>query len=66
MQIVSYTPNKKAAQTRANSIKAFLIKKGIPSQNIEAIGYGERKPIATNVYKAGRALNRRVLIKIKE
>ena len=64
--IGSYEFNHKIAKERANIIKAFLIKNGIPSTNIEAVSYGERKSVATNMFKAGRALNRRVRIKVKE
>lgn len=64
--IGSYEFNHEIAKKRANSIKLFLIENGIPAANIEAVSYGERKPVATNMYKAGRALNRRVRIKVKE
>ena len=64
--IGSYEFNHRLAKERANSIKAFLIKNGIPSTNIEAVSYGERKPVATNLFKEGRTLNRRVRIKVKE
>ena len=36
----------------------------ILSTRLFAIGYGERKPLATNMYKAGRKQNRRVEINL--
>ena len=49
---------------RANSVKDYLISKGLNSKNFTAIGFGEKKPIASNVYKEGRAKNRRVEFKL--
>ena len=63
--IGSYDANKTLSDKRANAIKDYLVQNGIPLQNIEAVGYGERKPVASNMFKAGRSLNRRGHIKIK-
>lgn len=52
--------NLRLSQRRIDSVKAYLVVKGYPSQNIQAIGYGESQPIATNESPEGRALNRRV------
>ena len=43
----------------------YLGNNGLQRKNIEDIGYGESKPEASNNSKKGRALNRRVVIKIK-
>lgn len=48
------------SQNRANSVKAFLVEKGIAADRITAIGYGETKPIDTNETADGRNNNRRV------
>ena len=45
---------------RANSIKKYLVGKEVPADNISVEGYGEEKPVATNLTKEGRAKNRRV------
>lgn len=50
---------------RANSVKAYFVKKGIESGRINAIGYGESQPRASNATAEGRKLNRRVEIKFK-
>ena len=54
----------KLSESRANSVRDFLIDKGIGSDRLTAIGYGEDKPIATNNTRAGRAQNRRVEINL--
>ena len=56
--------NQKLSEERANSVRDFLIDKGIDSSRLSAIGYGEEKPIATNNTRAGRAQNRRVEINL--
>lgn len=56
--------NKKLSLQRANSVKAYLVSKGIPSENIRTVGFGFSKPIDTNDTSEGRALNRRVEFEI--
>ncbi len=45
---------------RANTVKDYLLKKGISSSRITAKGYGKDNPISTNDTEDGRADNRRV------
>ena len=52
--------NKKLSQDRADSVKAFLVKAGIDEERMEAVGYGEDKPIADNDTAEGKEKNRRV------
>lgn len=52
--------NQSLSERRANSVKSYLISKGIASSRIFAIGVGEKEPVATNDTDAGRAENRRV------
>lgn len=58
----SYQTNRRLSKNRANAVKAYLIDFGISADRITAVGIGELKPIATNLYKAGREKNRRVEI----
>jgi outer membrane protein OmpA-like peptidoglycan-associated protein len=51
------------SQQRTESVKAYLIAKGIPAARLTAIGYGETKPVADNTKAAGKAKNRRVELK---
>ena len=54
--------NKKLSQSRADSVKNELVSRyGIAEDRVNAIGYGEEKPIATNDTAAGRQENRRVV-----
>jgi len=56
--------NMKLSKARANAARSYLIEQGIESSRLEATGYGETKPIATNKTKEGRAENRRVEFKV--
>ena len=56
--------NQKLSESRANSVRDFLVKEGIAADRLTAIGYGEDKPIATNNTRAGRTQNRRVEINL--
>ncbi len=56
--------NDRLSLLRANSVKNYLINKGIKSSRIKTKGYGERKPIASNKTAWGRHLNRRTEIVI--
>ena len=52
--------NKKLSQRRAESVRAYLARKGIVKSRMTARGYGEDVPIVDNRTAAGRAQNRRV------
>lgn len=52
--------NLRLSKDRAESVKAYLVSQGANASRIEATGYGEDQPIATNKTAAGRQANRRV------
>ena len=56
--------NQKLSEQRAQSIENYLINKNLSISNLSSIGYGEAQPIVPNDTEDGRALNRRVEIKI--
>jgi OOP family OmpA-OmpF porin len=58
--------NQKLSDDRANSVKSYLISKGLLTGRIEAKGFGQSKPIADNKTTAGKAQNRRVQIVLGE
>lgn len=62
--IGSHALNDQLSLDRAESVKKYLIKKGITDARIKTIGYGKRKPIASNDNEFGRRLNRRTEIVI--
>jgi outer membrane protein OmpA-like peptidoglycan-associated protein len=52
--------NKKLSQRRAQACRDYLISKGIDGGRIQAVGYGEERPVASNDTEEGRAQNRRI------
>lgn len=54
----------KLSQYRANAVKDYLVKNGIPAELLYAKGYGMAKPVASNNTEEERAQNRRVEFKI--
>ena len=56
--------NMKLSLRRAESVKKYLVSKGIAANRIYTEGKGERQPVADNKTKAGRAKNRRVEIEV--
>ncbi|MCB4807140.1 OmpA family protein [Tamlana sp. 62-3] len=56
--------NQRLSDSRANSVKEYLVSHGIDAFRLSSLGYGESKPIDTNKTRAGRANNRRVEINL--
>jgi len=52
--------NKVLSQKRADAVRDYLVKKGIAGDRLNAVGYGDAKPVAPNTDAAGKALNRRI------
>jgi OOP family OmpA-OmpF porin len=57
--------NQKLSERRVNSVREYVVKKGVDSSRISGQGFGESKPIAENKTAQGRAKNRRVEIKVQ-
>ena len=57
----SYNVN--LSKDRANAVKQYLVNAGVSASSINANGYGEANPIASNATEEGRVQNRRVEIK---
>ena len=58
----SAVANQRLSQSRAESVRLFLVQNGVSSGRISAVGRGEDEPIADNRTAEGRANNRRVEI----
>jgi outer membrane protein OmpA-like peptidoglycan-associated protein len=59
-----YSYNVSVSQFRANTIKTYLVGRGIDHSRIKAIGKGPAFPIATNTTLEGRQKNRRIEIEL--
>jgi OOP family OmpA-OmpF porin len=57
--------NQKLSERRANTVKDYMVSKGIAAAKITTIGKGELQPVATNKTKEGRQKNRRTDIEFK-
>jgi OOP family OmpA-OmpF porin len=58
--------NQYLSERRATAVRDFFASKGIPSDSINTVGYGESMPRVSNTTPEGRAINRRVDIRIVE
>lgn len=58
--------NEKLSLKRAEEVRSYLIHKGVREDRLVAKGYGEQFPVGDNNTEEGRALNRRVEMKILE
>jgi outer membrane protein OmpA-like peptidoglycan-associated protein len=58
--------NQKLSEARANAVRAFLAKEGVPADRLSTIGMGEAEPIADNETTEGRANNRRVELVLED
>jgi outer membrane protein OmpA-like peptidoglycan-associated protein len=56
--------NLRLSQKRAESVRSYLISKGVNAASLTAKGFGKASPIATNATTEGRAQNRRVAFQV--
>lgn len=54
--------NDALSERRADAVAAALMRRGVPADNVKAVGRGKEYPVATNDTQAGRQQNRRVEI----
>ena len=52
--------NKLLSEQRAKACRDYLVSKGIAAERIEAVGYGDERPLAPNDTESGRQRNRRI------
>jgi peptidoglycan-associated lipoprotein len=54
--------NNQLGEQRAQAVRDYLAKQGIPLFRMQTISYGESAPVADNSTREGRAANRRVVL----
>ncbi|ACD18149.1 OmpA family protein [Paraburkholderia phytofirmans] len=52
--------NLQLSKQRANAVRAYLVKTGVPADSLLAQGYGQARPVASNDTASGRFANRRI------
>lgn len=62
--IGSDAANQTLSVQRANAVGNYLIGRGLVRERFEIVGFGETRPVASNDTDSGRALNRRVEIRV--
>jgi len=60
----SHERNLELSQGRADTVKQELVSRGIARDRLEAEGYAEAHPVASNDTEAGRAQNRRIALRV--
>jgi OmpA-OmpF porin, OOP family len=56
--------NQKLSVRRAESVKSYMVSKGVEPNRVYTEGKGEKQPVASNKTKDGRQKNRRVEIEV--
>ena len=68
IEIGTHTDDSGAAKsrtdTRADSVKAYLVGKGVADSRVKTSSYGASKPVAINMTSAGRAKNNRTTFRV--
>lgn len=54
--------NQKLSLNRAEAVRDYLISRGIPADQLKAVGFGESRPITTDTSPAAQKVNRRVTL----
>jgi len=62
----SEAANMALSKSRAEAVMAALVEKGIDATRIVAEGYGIAHPIGDNATEEGRAMNRRIAVRVTE
>ena len=57
--------NQRLSDRRARAVVEFLVRAGVDSKRLTAVGYGSSRPVADNTTAEGRARNRRIDFTVK-
>ena len=52
--------NELLSQSRAEAVVTALVAQGVESERLDAVGFGDTQPIASNETGEGKARNRRI------
>lgn len=58
--------NQRLSEARAKAVADYLAAAGVATDRLSAAGFGSGQPVAPNDTEAGKALNRRIEIEVKE
>ena len=58
--------NEKLSERRAASVVSYLVDGGVAAKRLRSVGFGESRPVASNLNDEGRAQNRRVELRIEK
>lgn len=58
--------NLRLSEARAEAVKSVLVRHGVPPDRVDATGFGQSQPVASNATAAGRQQNRRVEIVVAD
>ncbi|MCU0608192.1 MAG: OmpA family protein [Chitinispirillaceae bacterium] len=58
--IGNFTENMQISQMRAETVRQYMVSRGVEAGRIRAVGFGSSSPVAENKTAAGRAQNRRI------
>jgi len=61
----AYQTNVDLSNARAQSVRQYLVDRGVAGDRLSAKGYGPDKPVASNDTRNGRSMNRRVELRLK-
>lgn len=57
--------NMRLSERRAQAVLDYMLRAGLPAERMQAIGYGQNQPIASNDTAEGKAQNRRIEFTVK-
>ncbi len=60
----SESHNQQLSERRSQAVKNYLVTRGVTVARLQALGFGESMPVASNTSASGRAQNRRVEMQI--
>jgi outer membrane protein OmpA-like peptidoglycan-associated protein len=57
--------NRKLSERRAESVRRYLVERGVPAEQLRVEGFGEDQPLTTDPSREAQVLNRRVTLRVE-